>query len=333
MKRITQQEMHSQFLRILVANGFKEKDAEQCAAIFTENSLDGIYSHGVNRFPRFVQYVKEKLVDVEAIPTLVSSANAIEQWDGNLGPGPLNAMFCSERAMEKAEEFGIGCIAIANTNHWMRGGTYGWYSAKKGFVYIAWTNTIANMPAWGAIDKKLGNNPLILAVPYKDKAIVLDMAMSQFSYGKIESYDIEQKQLPIAGGFNRQGKLTRNPGEILESERALPIGYWKGAGLSLLLDILATLLSGGLSTAEISRQKSEYAVSQVFIAIDTKKLANFPAIDKIIDQIIRDYLNSTPENAETAIIYPGQRILKTRHENSRLGIPVNENIWQEIQSL
>jgi len=154
---IKQQQMYSEFLRILETNGFEKSPAEQCAKIFTQNSLDGIYSHGVNRFPRFVQYIKKKLIDVKAKPTQVSSGNAIEQWNGNLGPGPLNAVFCADRAMEKAKEYGIGCIAIANTNHWMRGGAYGWHVARKGFIYMAWTNTIGNMPAWGAIDQRLGN--------------------------------------------------------------------------------------------------------------------------------------------------------------------------------
>jgi len=330
---IKQQEMYTEFLRIMEANGFEKSPAEQCAKIFTENSLDGIYSHGVNRFPRFIQYVKNKLIDVKATPTPISSTNGIEQWNGNLGPGPLNALFCAERAMEKAGEFGISCLAIANTNHWMRGGTYGWHAAKMGFIYIAWTNTIGNMPAWGAIDQRLGNNPLILAVPYKDEAIVLDMAMSQFSYGKIEDHLIKNEPLPIDGGFDSQGKLTKEPREILKTERVLPVGYWKGAGLSLLLDILAAILSGGLSTSDISKQKSEYGVSQVFVAIDIKKLNNFPAIDKTVDNIIRDYLGSIPGDKDSKIVYPGQRVLKIREENSEKGIPVSKNVWTNIISL
>ena len=183
---IAKEEMQEKFTTILTRHGFSKTKAAQCAEVFTSNSLDGVYTHGVNRFPRFVQYIKEGVVKVDAVPSLENKSGGIEQWNGNLGPGILNAMASTQNAMRLAKINGIGCVALKNTNHWMRGGTYGWQAAKKGFVFIGWTNTIANMPAWGAKDARLGNNPLIIALPYKDEAIVLDMAMSQFSFGSME---------------------------------------------------------------------------------------------------------------------------------------------------
>ena len=93
--------MENEFSRILSARGFSGEKARQCADIFTRNSLEGIYSHGVNRFPRFVEYVEKGLVipDAEAEP--VHAAGALEQWNGNLGPGPLNARRCTRRAMSR----------------------------------------------------------------------------------------------------------------------------------------------------------------------------------------------------------------------------------------
>jgi len=330
---IYQDQMKAEFLRILLSLGFSEQKAEECAEIFTLNSLEGIYTHGVNRFPRFVKNIKEGYIKPDAVPSLIHRAGSLEQWDGNLGPGPLNALFATDRAMEMAQENGIGMVALANTNHWMRGGTYGWQAARKGFVFIGWTNTEANMPAWGATNYKLGNNPLVIALPYGDEAIVLDFAMTQFSYGKMEAYQLEGKNLPYPGGFDKTGKLTTDPGDILETRRALPIGYWKGASLSLLLDIMATSLSGGLSTHEISNKKAEYSLSQVFIAINLKNLKNFPAIDGSIYQIIEDLKGSTPENKTTKIRYPGENVVQIRKVNQENGIPVNSNIWEEIMNL
>lgn len=324
------EEMKSEFTRILLNYEFTEKKAEKCAEAFALNSLEGVYSHGVYRFPRFVDYLKKGYVNPDAEPELIHSAVALEQWNGNLGPGILNAEICTNRAMKISEDNGIGCVSIANTNHWMRGGTYGWQAAKKGFVFIGWTNTEKNMPAWGAKDSRLGNNPLVFAVPYKEEAIVLDFAMTQFSYGKMEATEMEKKELPFPGGFDKVGRLTTNPSEILETRRALPIGYWKGAGLSLLLDILATVLSAGRSTNELSKLEAEYGVSQVFIAIDTKKLNNFPTLQQTVEEIIDDVKNSLPDEADSLIRYPGERVIKTRKENLKNGIPVNEKIWEDI---
>jgi 3-dehydro-L-gulonate 2-dehydrogenase len=267
------------------------------------------------------------------VPTLIHKAGSLEQWNGNLGPGPLNAIFATDRAIAISRESSIGLLALSYTNHWMRGGTYGWRAARQGFVFICWTNTCPNMPAWGAKDPRLGNNPFVIAVPYRDEAIVLDFAMSQFSYGKMDSFCNEGKKLPYPGGFNMRGELTSDPGEILESWRALPAGYWKGAGLSLLLDILATILSGGLSTHQIGNCTSEYRVSQVFIAINIQSLHNHPAIAGSVNQIIDDLKGSIPEDESAGIRYPGESVVKTREINLKKGIPVSKSIWEKILTL
>jgi 3-dehydro-L-gulonate 2-dehydrogenase len=332
MKTIAFEEMENRFFDILVKLGFREDKAKSCARVFTENSADGVYTHGVNRFPRFVQYVKDKHVLPDAEPVLKSTFGSVQQWDGQSGPGVLNALFCTDKAMDLARQNGIACIALANTNHWMRGGTYGWKAAKEGFAFICWTNTLANMPAWGAKDNRLGNNPLIFAVPYLDEAIILDMAISQFSFGKIELMQMQGNELPVAGGFDKDGNLSTNPAAIMESSLLLPVGYWKGSGLSLLLDILAAILSGGLATNEISKLPAETCVSQVFIAIDLSKLHNNSAIQTALQQVIADYKGAVPAKAG-AVRYPGEGVVKTRKENLQKGIPVNEKIWNDILKL
>jgi 3-dehydro-L-gulonate 2-dehydrogenase len=287
----------------------------------------------VNRFPRFIEYTQKGYVQKDAMPSLKSKFNGIEQWDGNLGPGISNAIFATDQCMKLAAENGIGCVALSNTNHWMRGGTYGWQAAKAGYVFIGWTNTIANMPAWGATDARLGNNPLVIAMPYNKDAIVLDMAMSQYSFGAMELSVMKKEKLSMYGGFDREGNITDDPAAILASKRPLPVGYWKGAGLSLLLDVLATILSGGLSTHEISKREVEYGLSQLFVAIDIKRLPQHSAIPKIIDNVITDYKQSVPQDAITSITYPGERVLQTRQRNLEKGIPVMQQVWNEILKL
>ncbi len=325
--------MRSEFRRILFKNGFTEEKADKCAGIFMMNTLEGISSHGVNRFPRFIEYIIKGIVNPGAEPSLIKSSGAAEHWDGNLGPGPLNALFATQRATELASLNGIGMMTLRNTNHWMRGGTYGWKAAEKGFVFIGWTNTLANMPAWGAKDVRIGNNPLVFAIPYGEEAIVLDFAMSQYSYGKLEVYKLAGEKLPYPGGFDSHDKLTNDPSEILQTWRALPIGYWKGSGLSLMLDILAASLSAGLSTCEISKLESEYSLSQVFIAISTDSLPGRRDFQETINQIIADLKESDPVVPGNEPRYPGENVVKLRNRNLSDGIPVNEEIWDLILSL
>lgn len=330
--RIQADLMKAQFKRILLKYGFPDEKAETIADVYTVNSVEGVYTHGVNRFAKFIKYVIDGHVRIDAEAVCVHRAGAIEQWNGQLGPGPLNALKCTDRAMEIARDQGMGCVTLANTNHWMRGGTYGWRAAKQGFVFIGWSNTIKNMPAWGGIDAKLGNNPMVIAVPYENEAIVLDMAMSQFSYGALDLHSLRKQKLAVPGGYDKNGTLTTDPDAIRESERTLPIGYWKGSGLSLLLDIVGAILSNGFPVVDISKQNVENNLSQIFLVINLSKLKNSAAIPALIQHILDDYHQSIPEKG-SKVLYPGERVLAVREENTKNGIPVIQKVWDEIMAL
>jgi 3-dehydro-L-gulonate 2-dehydrogenase len=235
MLRVSFDELLQALKSILLRLEFSDDRAGLCARLFAETSRDGIYSHGVNRFPRFIRAIRNGIVDVHASPQLVASFGGLERWTGNAGPGNLNAHHCMNCAIELSRNFGIGCVALANTNHWMRGGTYGWQAADAGVIGICWTNTMPNLPPWGSSQPRLGNNPLIISVPRAEGHIVLDMAMSQFSYGALESFRMRGEMLPVPGGSTHDGELTRDPAAIEASGRPLPIGYWKGSGLALML--------------------------------------------------------------------------------------------------
>jgi 3-dehydro-L-gulonate 2-dehydrogenase len=146
MKRIPFEQVQERLATILRGLGFAAQRAEVCARLFAEATCDGVYTHGVNRFPRFVAMVRNGTVVVQAEPEAVARFGALERWDGRGGPGNLNAWAAMDRAMALSHEHGIGCVALGNTNHWMRGGTYGWQAAETGLIGICWTNTMPNLP-------------------------------------------------------------------------------------------------------------------------------------------------------------------------------------------
>jgi 3-dehydro-L-gulonate 2-dehydrogenase len=265
-------------------------------------------------------------------PERVSSLGALEVWDGKLGMGNTNAAFCMDRAIELAKKNGIGCAALRNTNHWQRGGAFGVQAAKAGCAAICWTTTMPNMPVWGGKDRCIGNNPLIFSVPYEDNYIMFDGAMAQFSYGAIESAQLAGKKLPVAGGYDEDGKLTTDPDAITKTWRTLPIGFWKGSGLSILMDMIAAAISGGKPVCETGKQgdtpEDEYGLNQIFIAIDARNSAA-----ETLSAIIADIKASTLAEESSEIRYPGEREKQMREENMKLGIPVNENIWNTVNAL
>ena len=331
---VSYEELKETFREILESRNFKKETAIKAAEIFAQNHLDGVYSHGANRFPLFVSVVDKKEVDPNVLPTLQMSFGALERWDGHRGFGPINAQFAMDRAIELAKQYGIGCVALGNSNHWMRGGSYGWQAAAKGMIGICWSLTTANMPAWGGKDVKIGNNPLIMAIPKSDgNHIVIDVALSQYSYGKLWDYKLRGKDLPYPGGYDKDGNLTTDPNAIDETLRFLPIGYWKGSGLSICLDAIATVLTNANSVQKVHTFENEVGLSQVFITIDPTKFNSIELTDSIVDKIQKDIQSSIPAEGFKDIHYPGQGSLLTREENLKNGLPVLDEIWDKIQAL
>ncbi len=317
MIRIPYEEAVSVLAGILVRRGFDEKRARISAGLFADANRDGVLSHGLDRFGSYLQAIEEGLLVPSAEPILVHSSGALEQWDGRSGPGNLNARTCMARALELSGEFGVGCVGLRNTNHWMRGGNYGWQAAESNKIGICWTNTMPNLPPWGSSKPLIGNNPIIIAVPREDGPIVLDMAISQFSYGALSRYAAEGSHLPVPGGYDSYGKLTTDPAAVAESMRPLPIGFWKGSGLSILLDLVAASLSGGKATCDIEPNPArESGVSQVFLAFSPP---DYPGLaDRVAASLGED------------VRYPGRETLERRRRSEKLGIPADEKIWSTI---
>ncbi len=334
MNRIPFDEVHQTLAGVLRKLGFSPDRAHASARLFAETTRDGVYTHGINRFPRFVATIQNGSADPEATPQRVSGFGALERWDGRKGPGNLNAWASMDRAIELARAHGLGCVSLRNTNHWMRGGSYGWQAAEAGLIGICFTNTMPNLPPWGGVEPILGNNPLIFAVPRAAGHVVLDMAMSQFSYGTLESYRKRGEMLPVDGGFDQEGNLTRDPGAIEQSQRPLPVGYWKGSGLSMVLDIVAATLSLGNATHQLPADPLfETGISQVFLAINPAALGDAPQAAAIADEIVASVHNCRPADASKQVRYPGEQTLRTREENEKLGLPVEPAVWAQILAM
>ena len=334
MKRVPYETMVNEFKRVLVKKGFTEDRAEAAAVIFAQNSLAGVYSHGLNRFPRVVEYLEKGEIDPDIVAECELQMGAFEHWNGHRGFGPLNARLAMDRACELAKEYGIGLVALGNNNHWMRGGSYGFQAADQGCIGICWSNTCPNMPAWGGRDRKIGNNPFIMSIPRSNgKHAVIDCAVSQFSYGKIEEAKLKGQQLPVPGGYDTKGNLTTDPAEIEKTWRVLPMGYWKGSGISIALDLIATVLTNGNSVSRIGTFGDEVGLSQIMIAIDPLRFNTPEETDSIVDEILADIKSSEPIREGGEVYYPGELELITRETNTRDGIPVIDEVWETLNSL
>ena len=309
-----------------------EDKARRFAEIFAGNSLDGVYSHGMNRYPRYLSDMDKGLCDRTVTQAeRVSGFGALEVWDAHFGVGPLIAEQVTCRAIDLAREHGIACVALRNNSHWLRAGRYGLMMADAGMMGICFTNTCMNLVAYGTTEPSTGNNPITLAVPRRAGSLVMDMAVSQYAFGKLEIMAQEGKMLDTPCGYDTEGNLTCDPREINRSKLMMPMALWKGNALSIMLDLMAASLSLGRTSLDIGRPgDGEKGMSQVFICLNPAAVVDAGEMDAQIERTVAFLSALPPKDGVHGVHAPGENLAATRQRNLREGIPVTEETWQKI---
>lgn len=179
----------------------------------------------------------------------------------------------------------------------------------------------------------MATTPLIMCVPRNDgKHVMMDGAMAMFSYGAIEKARLEGKMLPVEGGFDTKGNVTKDPAEIEKTWRVLPIGYWKGSCISIMMDMIAsTLVEGNPVCGVGALGDDEYALCQILIAIDAERIS--PSMEENVNRIIADIKGSERVNPDQELLYPNELSYIAREDSEKNGIPVNESVWEQVLAL
>ena len=309
-----------------------EEKAHHFAEIFAGNSLDGVYSHGMNRYARYLGDMDSGLCDRTITEAeRVSGFGGLEVWDAHFGVGPLIAEQMAGRAIELAKQHGVACIALRNNSHWLRAGRYGLMMADAGMMGICFTNTSMNLVAYGAKEHSTGNNPITFAIPRKKGSLVMDMAVSQYAFGKLEIMAQEGKMLDTACGYDKEGNLTNDPKKINESGMMMPMALWKGSALSIMMDLMAASLSLGRPSHVIGAPaKGEKGMSQIYICMHPDAVVDKDAMDAQIEGTLAFLNGLEPKDGKHGVHAPGENLEKTRALNRERGIPVTEETWAKI---
>ena len=308
------------------------QDAKRFAEIFAGNSLDGVYSHGMNRYPRYLSDMESGLCDAKVTQAeRVSGLGGLEVWDAHFGVGPLIAQQMAERAIELARTHGIACVALRNNSHWLRAGRYGLMMADAGMMGLCMTNTCMNLVAYGAKEPSTGNNPITIAIPRRAGSLVMDMAVSQYAFGKLEIMAQEGGMLDTPCGYDTDGNLTNDPKKIVESGLMTPMALWKGSALSIMIDLMVSMLSLGRTSLTIGTPADgEKGMSQMFVCMNPAAVIDMDKAEAQMEKTIA-FLNALePKDGVHGVHAPGENLERTRARNRERGIPVTEDTWQKI---
>ena len=194
------------------------------------------------------------------------------------------------------------------------------------------------MPPWGAREPRIGNNPLSIAAPRASgEPVVLDMAMSQAAWGKIVMYSQGARKVPLGWGLDEEGRPTDDPAAILKSKRMIPMGQHKGSGLSLMIDIMTGILSGGKYCGELSEQGKGQpwatGYSQAFIAIDIASFIPLEEFQRRVDELVSYVKGAQTAEGFSEITIPGERAWTERALWHKEGIPLDEITFRELRTL
>src|ERR1700728_3670100 len=243
-ERIPAATLASFIARALAAAGLPQADAETVAGLMTEADLRGSDTHGVIRLPLYVRRIRAGGVNAKPNIRVVSDRPSAALIDGDNGMGHLVMRRATHLAIEKAKSTGVGWVGARMSNHAGPAALYATLPLKHDMIGLYFAVGSSNhLPPWGGSETLLGTNPMAVAVPALDEPpIVLDMSPTAAAYGKVRLKAQRGEQMPAGWMIDRDGKPLTDPKRADEGY-LLPIGDYKGSGLSLIIGLLAGALN------------------------------------------------------------------------------------------
>lgn len=316
--------------------GMPEQEANTITEVMLEADLREIHSHGFLRLPIYIERIQNGLILNKANISLINNHGATALMDGNYSAGQVVAKEAMEKSIALAEEFGIGLVSVKNSNHFGITAYYSLMAAKQDKVGIVISNVAPLMPAIGGKEKVIGNNPISIAAPSIKEPIVLDMALSNTAFGKVLFHKENNKEIPTDWGVDRNGVPTSNPDDIINGGFLSPVGGPKGFGLAVMAEILTGILSGGDFSKMIPSMydlENKQSISHFMLTIDIKKLIPLELYYSNIEQLTNYIKNSSKADGIKDIYLPGEIEFMKERENETRGIPIEDNLIDQLDEL
>lgn len=304
---------------LLAGGGFGGRQAEQAAEVLVWANARGVDSHGVLRIPRYVEMVELGAIDPAAEPAVVERRGAISVLEAARAPGATAMVAAMQEAIERASRFGVGWCAARNITHAGAIGYYALRAAEKGCVGIVMTASGPLMAYQGSRGSAVSTNPLAIAVPSTREPVVLDMSTANVALGKVMAARDAGKSIPPDWGVDAQGQPTTDPKQVAT---LTPLGGPKGSGLSLMIEILASVLVNNPAIAPALTGKGAGRMNGLAIAV---QIDAFGAAESFQQEVthLAQALKAVPLAAgSTSILMPGERGFAEAASRRTSGIPL-----------
>jgi LDH2 family malate/lactate/ureidoglycolate dehydrogenase len=323
----------------VIKAGVPAHDAGKLAELMLEADLIGADAHGVFRLPQYVQRLKLGSTNAKPNVTVNKTAPAVALVDGDNGMGHLVVSRAAELAVEMARECGVAWVGCRMSGHAGAAGVYAALPLKSDMIGIYSAVANANhMPLAGGAEPLLGTNPLAIAIPAGEESpLVLDIATSIVSYGTIKNHRLLNKPLPNDWMIDpKTGEAVTDPHKSIEA-LLLPMGGYKGAGLALMLGMLAGTLNGALfgrDCVDFNAEPDKVTnTGQFVIALDPSKFQPLAQFKSEVDRHIRELRKSKVLPGNPSVRLPGEQRAARRADRLANGLALPPELLVQLDKL
>lgn len=337
-KTIELEELKNFCAGALIKEGLGEAHARIAAAVLADTDGFGIHSHGTKNLHNYIRKFRAGGMDLHGAPEIIREGAGFALIDGHSAIGMVTAYKAMELAIEKAYNCGVAYVLVKNGSHFGAAGYYANMAAKKSMIGLAFSNVDANMTIPGAKGRVMGNNPISYAVPAgKYPPVFLDIAMSLVASLKVIQAKKEGRPVPDTWIIDENGLPTTDPGRYPDVGAMQPMAAHKGYGLSLLVEVLTGVLSGGGIMNEVPSwlfsMEDKNNVSHAFIVVDVSKFMEISMFHQRMEGVV-DYLHNIPRTEGTdRIYYPGEMEWNRYAAAEKHGIELSADVVDSLNTL
>lgn len=311
MKRIELRELKRFSTEALIRSGMSKENAGTAAEVLVSTDMFGVLSHGTKNLYQYIQKMKAGGLDAKAEPTVERDGPAWAIVNGNAAIGMVTACRAMELAIEKAKTCGIGYVGVKNSCHFGAAGYYANLAAGEGMVGLSMSNADPNMAVPNSCDVAIGNNPFSFAAPTKDgKSVFLDIALSNVAALKVVMAKEKGISVPDTWLIDSKGRTTTDPSGFPRDSHLQPMAAHKGYGLAVMVEILASVITGAGIMREVSSWNLELAsrnhAGHAFIAFDIGSMISKEVFEARMEQMIQELKHAPLAKDAKKILLPGE---------------------------
>lgn len=321
---------------VLLKAGVREDVAGYVTEGLMQTSVRGVDSHGVRLLPHYIKGVKGGRINPNPNYKFTRTSPSAGMLDADHTLGHAAGMEAAKKAIELANEAGSGHIAVYNSSHFGAAAYYALEIAKHDMIGMSFSNTDALIKTYGGKRPFLGNNPICFAAPCNgEEPFCLDMATSVVTFNKIKQWQEEGFSAPEGVGANKEGIETTDPNEIT---MLLPIGGYKGYGLSMIIEILCSLLTGMPYGPHIPKMfeapmSERRYLGHFIIAMRIDCFQDKDLFKRRLSEMMLELRREPPLEARIPVRIAGDPEKEIAEERTEKGIPLRSTEYKALSKL